>query len=108
MIYKTKPPIRRSFLVVTVMNRSFCLEGLALYHWIEVALIPLIPAAVTCVLVIIQFVRQSLQMRRATKQWHLNRYMNLLSRENIIYFLVYVSFNPARPRKTNDRLDDIL
>jgi len=29
-------------------------------------------------------------MYQATKQWQLSRYMNLLLREGIIYFLMYV------------------
>ncbi|KAN0094349.1 hypothetical protein V8E55_002636, partial [Tylopilus felleus] len=56
----------------------------ALYAWIE----KLIPGAVTCIFIAIQFVWQSLQMYRATKQWQLNRYINLLFREGTICFLV--------------------
>ncbi|KAF8126741.1 hypothetical protein EV363DRAFT_1401554 [Boletus edulis] len=40
----------------------------------------------------IQFLRQSLRMYRATKQWQLSRYMNLLFREGVIYFLVTLAF----------------
>ena len=43
-----------------------------------------------CILVIIQFVKQSLQMYRVTKQWHINRYMNLLATQGLIYFSAYV------------------
>ena len=43
-----------------------------------------------CLLGVIQFIREVLQMYRATKCFRLNCYMNLLTREGVIYFLVYV------------------
>ena len=43
-----------------------------------------------CMLALFQFVRQSYQMYRVTKQWQLNRYMNLLVGQGILYFIVYV------------------
>ncbi|KAF9232805.1 hypothetical protein BU15DRAFT_80792 [Melanogaster broomeanus] len=42
-----------------------------------------------CGLAIAQFVRQSLQMHKAIKQWRSDRYMTLLVRESILYFLAY-------------------
>ncbi|KAN0092674.1 hypothetical protein V8E55_003458 [Tylopilus felleus] len=39
-------------------------------------------------LAVVQFVRQSLQMHRATKQWKPNRYMSLLVGHDILYFFV--------------------
>lgn len=44
---------------------------------------------VTCLLVVFQFIRESLQMYKATKRFQLNRYMNLLVREGVIYYLAY-------------------
>ena len=41
-------------------------------------------------LVIIRFIKESVQMYRATKRFQLNQYMNLLVREGMIYFLAYV------------------
>lgn len=43
-----------------------------------------------CLLVVIQFFKEALQVYKATKRIRMNRYMNLLARESIIYFLVYV------------------
>ena len=41
-------------------------------------------------LAIFQFLRQSFHMYRATKQWQLNRYMGLLVKQGILYFIAYV------------------
>ena len=46
--------------------------------------------ALMCLLVVIQFIRESHQMYKATKHFRLNPYINLLARECIIYFLAYV------------------
>ena len=43
-----------------------------------------------CLLVAIQFIRKTLHMYRATRLLRLGHYTNLLTREGIIYFLVYV------------------
>lgn len=92
-----------------VPDLSFCCYFSTLYNWAEDTIIlQLVPGAVTCILVVIQFVRQSLQMYRATKQWQLNQYMNLLFREGILYFLMYVvSFLRSLPGGTKCANDDI-
>ena len=46
------------------------------------------------VLAVIQTLKQSVEMYKATKQWQPNRYMQQLMRDGIIYFLVYVSLYP--------------
>ena len=46
--------------------------------------------SIVFLLAVVQFVRQSLQMHRATKQWKPNRYMSLLVGHDIPYFFVYV------------------
>ena len=66
-----------------------------------------------CILAIIQFVRQSLQMYRVTKQWQLSKYMNLLVKQGIFYFFVYVlvsSFPSSAiyARKMTNRANDNL
>ena len=56
--------------------------------------------ALMCLLVIIQFIKESLQMYKATKHFRLNRYMNLLVREGMVYFVAYVhvsSFPSMQP-----------
>ena len=47
-------------------------------------------AVIMCLLVAAQFIKESLQMYKATKRFQLNRYMNLLVGEGMIYFLAYV------------------
>lgn len=74
-----------------VLDLSFCELGLYSLTWDQVSEITqLVHAAVMCMLVIIQFTRQSLQMYTVTKQWRLNQFMNLLVMEGVLYFLMYV------------------
>lgn len=51
------------------------------------------------VFAIVQFVRQSLLMYRVTKQWQINRYMNILVKQGILYFFVYVYLLRCVPKK---------
>ncbi|KAH0836814.1 hypothetical protein J3R83DRAFT_8579, partial [Lanmaoa asiatica] len=50
--------------------------------------------ALLLLLAVIQTLQQSVEMYKATKQWQPNRYMQLLVRDGIIYFLVYASLSP--------------
>ena len=43
-----------------------------------------------CLLVIIRFIKEVLQVYKTTKQFHLDRYMKRLVREGMIYFFAYV------------------
>ncbi|KAF8547628.1 hypothetical protein OG21DRAFT_1517176, partial [Imleria badia] len=45
-----------------------------------------------CIFAIAQFVRQSLQMYRVTKQWKLNHYMDFLVKQSILYFVYFFLF----------------
>ena len=47
-------------------------------------------AALTFILSLAQFVIQSRQTYRVTKQWQPNQYISLLVREGVLYFLAYV------------------
>jgi len=47
------------------------------------------------ILTLIPTLKQSVDMYRATKQWQLNKYMQLLMRDGVLYFLVYVSLFPT-------------
>ena len=69
--------------------------------WTNVAIILQIThSAALCVLGVIQVMRQSLQLYRATKQWQLNRYMSLLARQGILSFFAYVPVSSfSLPRK---------
>ncbi|KAG9315344.1 hypothetical protein JVU11DRAFT_4487 [Chiua virens] len=49
--------------------------------------------ATLCVLAVVQFVRQSFQMYRVTKQWQLNRYINALVKQGIVYFFAFLLLN---------------
>lgn len=46
-----------------------------------------------CILMIVQSVRQSLQMYQVTKRWQLDRYMILLVKQGILYFFVCVTIS---------------
>ena len=72
--------------------------------WTKAAtILEVIIGAIMCTLVICRFITQSLQMYRATKQWRVSGYMNLLVQQGIVYFLAYVplsSFHyPPLPAK---------
>ena len=63
--------------------------------WTEVeAIFQVVHAAVVCILVIVRFVQQLLQMYRMTNQWQFNRYMNLLFEQGLLYFFAYVFIRP--------------
>ncbi|KAH0835530.1 hypothetical protein J3R83DRAFT_9222, partial [Lanmaoa asiatica] len=47
-------------------------------------------SAALLVLAIVRTLKQSFEMYKATKQWQSNRYMQLLMRDEIIYFMLYV------------------
>lgn len=44
-----------------------------------------------CLLVVIQFAKESVQTYNVTRRWRLNHYQTLLIWEGLIYFMVYVS-----------------
>jgi hypothetical protein len=81
-----------------ILDFSFCVWQNELPSLTNVvSILQMTHAAAMCILAIAQFVRQSLQMRRATKVWQLNRYMNLLVKQGILYFLGYVSLFSLLP-----------
>ena len=72
---------------VRIQNVSYCKVGTSPVIWTYVTTISQITLGATmCILVIVQFMRQSLQMYSVNKQWQLNRYIKLLVREGILYF----------------------
>ncbi|KAG8212818.1 hypothetical protein J3R82DRAFT_11111, partial [Butyriboletus roseoflavus] len=74
-----------------LLDLSFCTIQLYSLTWDKVSEItPLVPAVVMCMLVIIQFTRESLEMYKVTKQWRLNQFMNMLVMEGVLYFFMYV------------------
>jgi len=52
----------------------------------------MILGGMSCLLIGVQFVRQSFQMYHATKHWQLNRYMALLVHQGILYFIAFFIF----------------
>lgn len=96
----TSHSLRGIAVTVQVLYFSFCTGpgGPTLWHYIaETSQIGF--SALMCLLVSIQFIKQSLQMYKATGQFQLNRYMNLFMREGILYFLAYVhDSSPCFPR----------
>ena len=85
-------------VIAQVPGFSFCVLQLELGSaiWPEVlGAIQITLGALMTLLVAIQFIKQSLQMYRVTKQFELNRYMNLLAREGMFYFLAYVHVSPS-------------
>ena len=85
------PPVDwRTVVTIQILDFSFCAIQLTSL-WPKMAFILQITHGATmCILVVTQFVRQSLQMYHVAKQWQLNQYMTLLVRQGILYFFVYV------------------
>ncbi|KAN0092658.1 hypothetical protein V8E55_003442, partial [Tylopilus felleus] len=88
----TTATLDRTVVTVQILDFSICTVPYSLWPaWVYVAFILQITHGVTtCILVTIEFVRQSLQMYQVTKQWQLNRYMSLLVKQAVLYFFVYV------------------
>ena len=81
---------RHTATTIQILNFSFCAVQFASL-WLKAAFILQITHGATmCTLMIVQFVRQSLQMYHVAKQWQLSRYMTLLIRQGILYFFAYV------------------
>lgn len=81
----------RTAATFQIFNLSFCAVQATPVIWTQIATsLQITQGGAMCILAIIQFVRQSLQMYRATKLLQFNRYMSLLARQGILYFFVYV------------------
>lgn len=85
------PPFLNIVIIDQVLDFRFCVIQPGLAMWLEMAQIVQITLGATmCLLVAVQFIRESLQIYKVTKRFQVNRYMNLLAREGMIYFLAYV------------------
>ena len=74
-----------------MLDVSFCVVQNPSPIWAEiVATVQITLGALMCLLVVIQFFKESLQMYKATKRFQLSRYTTLLLREGMVYFLAYV------------------
>jgi len=82
---------------IQILDTSFCsfqLYSPSVDVWAQglVATIPqMVHGALLCTLVIIHFVKQSIQMYRVSLRWELNKYVNLMVKQGIIYFFVAFS-----------------
>ena len=68
----------------------FCVPQPSSRLWFEaVEPVELAFSTFLCLLATVRFATQSLQMYRVTGKFQLSRYMNVLVREGVLYFLVY-------------------
>ena len=82
---------RHVVTVVQVLNMSLCAPAPASPTLTDMdAIFQLILGAMMYMLVMFQFIKQSLQMYRARKQWQLNHYITMIFREGLLYFILYV------------------
>ena len=74
-----------------VLDFSFCVAQPFPGTWAEIVdSVQIALGALMCLLVAVHFVKESLQMYRATKRFQLSHYTNHLVREGMLYFLMYV------------------
>ena len=77
-----------------IINFSFCnvsWSSAAFVADVYDAIPRFVLGAMLLILAVTQTLKQSVHMYKTTKKWQLNRYMEQLVRDGIIYFLVYVS-----------------
>ena len=81
----------RTVVTIQILDVAFCMVQPIPFIWMKVAaILGIAHSAVVCIFVIVQFVRQSLQMYYATKQWQLSQYMRLLVKQGLLYFFACV------------------
>ena len=98
-------------VVVQALDLSFCTAQYNTLVWALIfASAQITLGTLMCLLAAIRFVTEALQMYKATKDFYLNHYMNLLVEECMVYFLVYVhvsSFIPF-PLSCNQANEELL
>ncbi|KAH0831315.1 hypothetical protein J3R83DRAFT_13961 [Lanmaoa asiatica] len=72
---------------------SFCNPTYTVSHALGIykAIPRLILAALMFILAVARFCTESFQTYKATRQWQVNKYLNLLVKEGVLYFLSYVT-----------------
>lgn len=71
--------------VICTLNSN----GMLVVTWSEVtAIFQLILVTVTCMLIFIQYVRESIQMYNIRKTWQQNRYTKLFFQEGLVYYFL--------------------
>lgn len=74
-----------------VLDFSYCVPQSGAIVWFEIAdVLQMTLGLSMCLLVAIRFIEESLRMYNATRQFQLNRYISLLVREGMIYFIACV------------------
>ena len=82
---------------IQILDFSICVVDPTSLIWAEVySILQITHGAAMFILVIVSFVRESLQMYRMTRQWQCNQYVSLLVKQGILYFLVYVPSHVLR------------
>ncbi|KAG9315361.1 hypothetical protein JVU11DRAFT_4507 [Chiua virens] len=87
-------PQNMPVVTLQILEYKYCAVQLKPRIWNRLTdILQIVFAAALCVLAVVQFVKQSLQMYRLTKQWQINRYMNLLVRQGVTYFFAIFLIN---------------
>ncbi|KIJ08288.1 hypothetical protein PAXINDRAFT_102632 [Paxillus involutus ATCC 200175] len=83
--------------VLAVADVKICVMGINdIAHVVTYAIVArLVIGTLLCILAVAKFVRQSLEMHKALKQWRSDRYMKLFARESILYFIANLILNVA-------------
>ncbi|KAI9457051.1 hypothetical protein HD554DRAFT_1830403 [Boletus coccyginus] len=80
--------------VTQILDLWYCTIGSVPYGWNKAAnMTQLIHGGMMFTLVTIRFIWQSLRMYKATRQWRLNQFINLLVMEGVLYFLFMLGWN---------------
>jgi len=83
--------------ITQVLNSTTC--GYSFIHNVPILLgvycaVPrFLVSAMLLILVVARTLKESVDMYKATKQWQLNRYLNMFLRDGIFYFLVNTVYN---------------
>ncbi|KAI9566860.1 hypothetical protein HD554DRAFT_2113247 [Boletus coccyginus] len=83
---------------IQILDFSFCVVDPTSFIWAKVTnSVEMVHGGMVCIFAIARFVKQSLQMYHETGRWQLNQYMNLLVKQGILYFFVYVPVSSVPP-----------
>ena len=91
-------PLNHLAAIVQVLDFSVCRPQESTPLWLQDVLtaVQVTLAGSMCLLVVIRFVKESLQMYKMTKQLQISCYLNLLARDGMFYFVAYV-MSPLPP-----------
>jgi len=81
--------------VLAVADVKICVMGINdIAHVVTYAIVALLViGTLLCILAVAKFVRQSLEMHKALKQWRSDRYTKLFVRESLLYFIANLILN---------------